>query len=367
MRLSFFVVAAVPHSYSSGMKEFAKPMSEKIAILGAGGVGGVIGAYLARADHDVTLIDTWSANIDQIKEQGLRVTAMEGEFTVKAGALHLGEVSARQPLYDIAIVCVKAYDTRWATTFIEPYLAPGGFVVSAQNGVNEEAMADVIDWPRIVGCVVTISAGMYEPGHVERTNAADRQSFTLGEPSGVVSRRLERLAEIMSAAGPTKTTTNLWGERWAKLATNCMSNAVAGITGLRSSELRLNAEVRSVAIRIAGELLEVAGALGVSVERIGGIPAETYQQATADPTRRERLEQLIIEAGRDIGIGRPSLAQDVVKGRKTEVNELNGFIARKGRQVGIATPVNDAIVTVTRKVERGQIEPSLENLKSLEA
>ncbi len=95
-------------------------MSNKIAVLGAGAIGGAIGAYLARGGHDVTLIDTWPDNLAAIKANGLRVTAMEGEFTVKPHALHLGEVSAQQPRFDVVIVCVKSYDTRWAAAFVEP-------------------------------------------------------------------------------------------------------------------------------------------------------------------------------------------------------------------------------------------------------
>ena len=160
----------------------------KIGVLGAGAVGGVIGGYLARADNDVTLIDLWPANIERIKEAGLTVTTCEGEFTVDAAALHLGEVSATRPAFDVVILSVKSYDTSWASKFIEPYLAPGGFVVSAQNSINEDGIADVLGWPRVVGCVVTLGAGISEPGHPERTNSIDRSAFILGEPAPVRSK-----------------------------------------------------------------------------------------------------------------------------------------------------------------------------------
>ena len=152
----------------------------KIAVLGVGAIGGTIGGYLARAGREVTLIDTWPANIEHIKADGLTVTPQEDEFTVHPTALHLGEVSAAQQSFDAVFLSVKSYDTTWATTFIEPYLAPGGFIVSAQNSINEDAIADVVGWSRLIGCVVTLGAGMYEPGHVQRTSVAERHSFTAG-------------------------------------------------------------------------------------------------------------------------------------------------------------------------------------------
>jgi 2-dehydropantoate 2-reductase len=338
----------------------------RIGILGVGGIGGVIGGYLARAGRDVTLIDLWPANIEHIKANGITVTAQDEEFTARTTALHLGEVAAVRPAFDAVVLSVKSYDTSWSTRFIQPYLAPGGFIASAQNSINEDAIAEVVGWPRVVGCVVTLGAAMYEPGRPQRTSASDRPSFTLGEPSGMITPRLEQMAETLSDVGPTKMTGNLWGERWAKLATNCMSNAVAGMTGLKSAELRDDPAIRRLAIAIAGELLRVAAALGVSVEPISGIPAGMLLEALTDGAKQEEVEQRMVEAGRAIGTGRPSLAQDVMKGRKTEVDELNGYVVNKGRQVGVPTPVNQAVVALTKRVEAGELEPSLSNLKHIE-
>ena len=339
----------------------------KIAVLGAGAIGGIIGGYLARGGRDVTLIDLWPANIERIKDAGLTVKAHEGEFTVRATALHLGEVSAARTKFDVVFLSVKSYDTGWASKFIEPHLAAGGFVVSAQNSINEDAIAEVLGWSRVVGCVVTLGAGMYEPGTPERTSSIGRSAFTLGEPSGLITQRLRNLAEVMGDAGITKTTTNLWGERWAKLATNSMSNAIAGFTGLMSAELRLNPDVWALSIRIAAELVRVAEAHGVLVEPISGVPAALFNRALEDGAAREEVEGLMIEAGKNIGTGRPSLAQDLLKGRATEVEYLNGYVVRKGQQVGVPTPVNQAIVDLTRRVDSGEIKASLSNLALVDA
>ena len=109
--------------------------------MGAGAIGGTLAAYLSRAGRDVTVIDAWPAHIDKIKTNGLTVTTMEGTFTAKPEALHIGELSATTNRYDVVFVSVKSYDTAWVTTLVEPHLAPGGVIVSAQNGINEDIIA----------------------------------------------------------------------------------------------------------------------------------------------------------------------------------------------------------------------------------
>ena len=334
----------------------------RIAVLGVGAIGGVIGGYLARAGREVTLIDRWEANIERIRSQGLTVTGQEEEFTVQAEALLLDEVSTYRQAFDAVILSVKSYDTTSSAKLIEPRLAPGGFIVSAQNGINEDAIAEVVGWPRVMGCVVTVGAGMYEPGHVLRTTVASRHSLTLGEPSGDITPRLEEMAEVLSVVGPTKTTTNLSGERWSKLATNCMSNAMSAFTGLSSSELRENAQTRKMAIRIGSEILRVTDALGLSLGLIWGVPADVLREAQEGGAKREEAERIMTEGAKTIGTGRPSLAQDMIKGRKTEVDFLNGYVLAKGRELGIPTPVNEAVVEVTKRLEGGELEPSVSNL-----
>ena len=338
----------------------------RIGVLGVGAIGGVIGGYLSRAGHDVTLMDMWPANVERIKDRGLTITATEEEFTVQPTALHLGEVSASRPSFDAVFLSVKSYDTPWTATFLRPHLAPGGFVVSAQNSINEDTIAAAVGWTRVVGCVVTLGAGMYEPAHAEKTSANDRKAFTVGEPSGLITPRLTGLAEVLGDVGITETTTNLWGHRWGKLATNSMSNALAGSTGMGSAELRESAEARAIGIRITVELVAVAEALGVSVEPMSGIPADLFHRAASDDAARREIEDRMREYAKGLGAGRPSLAQDVKKGRLTEVDFLNGLVVRRGKEVGVPTPVNEQVVGLTKRVESGELEPSAENLRYID-
>ena len=131
-------------------------MSNRLAFVGAGAVGGYMGGHLARAGEDVTLIDPWPEHIDYIKQNGIQLSGTQGEHSVAVKALHLHEVQSlfKTPV-DIAFISTKAYDTLWATELIKQYLAPDGFIVSAQNGINEERIAGVVGWGKTVGCIVS--------------------------------------------------------------------------------------------------------------------------------------------------------------------------------------------------------------------
>jgi 2-dehydropantoate 2-reductase len=337
---------------------------EKLAVLGVGAIGSNIGAYLSRAGCDITLIDMWPAHVEEMKQHGLKVTAQDEEFTVKVKAVHLADVCNLREQFDAVFLAVKSYDSVWATKFIEPYLKPTGVLAPAQNSINEDWVAPVIGYTRTIGCVVTLGAALYEPGHVLRTSASSRPSFALGELNGMLTPRVQELIKILSPAGPTRATANLWGERWAKLTVNSMANAIAGITGMASAEMRSNANVFAIALKIAGEALAVAEVLGVQVEPVGGISAESYLDAVRG-VGVEQLRAQWIERGRALGAGRPSLLQDMMKGRRTEVDYLNGYVVRKGREAGVPTPMNEAVVEVTKRIEGGELKQGPANIPLL--
>ena len=143
-----------------------------------------------------------------------------------------------------------------------------------------------------------------------------------------------------------------------------MGNALAGITGLNSAELRASPEVFAITVRIAVEALQVAERLGVQVEPLGGIPPQAYLDAGRGEGR-DALRSTWMERGRSIGTGRPSLLQDVLKGRRTEVEELNGYVVRRGRMVGVPAPMNEAAVELVRRLEGGELQRGPANLQLL--
>src|SRR6266404_9577965 len=257
-------------------------MGKRIAVVGVGAVGGYTGAHMVRAGEDVTFIDMWPAHVDEMKKNGLRITHHEGEepFTVKLRALHLTEAQhlAKEAPIDIAFVCTKSYDTHWAALMIRQYLAPGGYVVSLQNCMNEATIAEVVGWGKTMGCIASnISVGLVEPGHVHRGGVKGGAAHTVyrtGEVHGNITERAHEVCRLVSYADSAKVTDNLWGERWSKLVANTMANGVSACTGLPGSQIAQNEPIR------------IGQARGYRLEEIDHLPpTRSLAPARAMPKR----------------------------------------------------------------------------------
>ena len=294
-------------------------MRPRIAFVGAGAVGGYLGGHLARLGHDVTLIDAWPAHVEAIRARGLVLTGIEDSqnVTVQVPALHLSDVQSlsKGPPIDIAFVSVKSYDTTWATQLIAPHLAPGGFVASLQNCINEPAIAAVVGWGRTIGVIAgTYSGELVAPGEVMRTaplGGAQRVVYAVGEPHGRVTARVEQVRDMIAAVDSVHATTNLWGERWSKLCVNVMRNGVSAATGLSGNECDRDDRIRRFSIRLGAEAVRIGQALGYALEPIQKIAPEVLAAAGAgDAAALDRAEGTILAtlaAGQPSGLQRPSM------------------------------------------------------------
>jgi 2-dehydropantoate 2-reductase len=343
-------------------------MGKRIAVVGTGAVGGYIAAYLTAASHDVIAIDGWPEHVEAMRSGGLRILGMvpSESFQKRIRAMHVTEVQslAKGAPIDIAIVSVKSYDTAWATAMIAPYLAPGGYVVSAQNGVNEERIASVVGWDRTIGCVVgnNFAVDLIDAGVVKRTMPRDTavKSLELGEVHGRVTPRLKELEGIMQCVDSCAITNNLWGVRWSKLCVNGMRNALSAVTGMSGNERDAHDQVRRIGIRLGSEAVRVGQALGYQLESMARIPAARFGEAPDNPAAMAEIEEALVRGTKSSARSndqRPSMAQDIQKGRRTEIDFLNGLIVEKGSQLGVPTPTHEHLVTATRQVERGQLQP----------
>ena len=339
-------------------------MSTRIGIMGAGAIGSVVGGMLTKAGHDVTLIDQWPAHVEAMKANGLRLSGTCGEHAVPVRALHLYEAQGIQEPFDAVFLAVKGYDTDWATLFAIRFLKiPDGVIVDFQNGMNDERVAKLAGRERTLGCVITIGAGMYEPGHAMRTDNG-AVGFKIGELDGQDTPRARNLVEILNDVAPSRLTTNLFGERWSKLTVNCMANPLAGLSGLGSAEIRTELPVRRIAIQVAAEVIRVGRAAGHEVEPIFGIAAQRFVDA-AEGRGLERVEAEMAEGAQSLAGGRPSLLQDVMRGRRTEIEELNGYVVAEGRRLGVPTPFNEAVVREVHRHGVGALKPDPKNLEPL--
>jgi 2-dehydropantoate 2-reductase len=341
----------------------------RLGIMGAGAIGSNVGGMLARAGHDVTLIDQWPAHVEAIKANGLRLGGTWGDLVAPVKALHLYEAQGIQEPFDNVFLAVKGYDTEWATMFILRFLKePDGVIVDFQNGINDERVAAVAGRHRTLGCVITIGAGMYEPGVALRTDpvGTGRVGFKIGELDGADTPRARALVEVMNGVTKTEFTSHLFGERWSKLAANCMANPLAGLSGYGTAEIRTVPVVRRIAIQVAAEVIRVARAAGHEVEPIGGIAAQRYVDG-AEGRGLGDLEREMAASAAASGTGRPSLLQDVMRGRRTEIEDLNGLVVSEGKRLGVPTPFNEAVVREVLRHGVGTLQPDPANLDPLAA
>ena len=336
-------------------------MGDKIAIMGVGAVGSYVGAYFVKEGEDVTFIDMWPEHVETMRSKGLRASGSQGDFTVPVNAMHLTDAQNIYDLFDIAIISVKSYDTEWATHFIKRYVREDGFFVSLQNCWNDVPMGEIVGFNRQLGCIAShIEVALWEPALVTRGGAVGRDSghtvFRVGEQDGRISPRAEKVAALLDNIDGAYVSDNLWGERWAKLSQNSMGNGLSASTGLGSQQMAEDPRCRMIRINLAKEAAKVGLAMGLNVVAIQGVPAATWADADKGDVFEELDGFMSAHGGRVNWLA--SMAQDVYKGRRSEINLMNGLVAQKGREMAVPTPFNDAVIEVMNGIDDKALEQS---------
>ena len=299
----------------------------RFAVMGAGAVGCYFGALLARAGHAVTLIGR-PAHVQAIQARGLRLqTAAQDEHVAMGASTDAGAVAGA----DVVLLCVKSTDTEAAARQIQPHLAPCALVLTLQNGVDNDERVRAVLGPAqpVAAAVVYVATAMAGPGH--------ERHFGRGELVLAPSPIAGRLVRELGAAGiPAQVSDNVRSALWSKLVINCAYNALSAIVQ-----------------RPYGWLAQQDGATGV----IADLVAECLGVAQADGVR---IAGDIHAAVRGIVQSMPgqlsSTAQDLARGRPTEIEHLNGYVVRRGQALGVATPVNHALLVLVRMAEAARAE-----------
>jgi 2-dehydropantoate 2-reductase len=343
----------------------------RIAFMGAGAVGSYLSGWLAHTGHDVAVFDQWAEQVDKIASDGIEISGPHETFVARPRIFHLhsAEAVSREAPFDIGFVAVKAYDTKWAACFIDRFIAPDGFIVSAQNCWPDPDIAAAVGAKRAVGLVMSnISVEMFEAGKVNRPVRRRCRDdgyvvFRAGEHDGSVTERLQRVVDLLDPIDAGQMTDNLWGERWGKLSQNCMGNPVAGISNMGLSEIASEPACRALQINLAKEAATVGLALELDVVKFGGEPAKTWADA-GRPEIYEELDGMLARRSQGPN-NRPSMGQDVIKGRTSEITHINGYVLGKARELGIAVPATEAIVDAMLAVDAGTLKPGRANIDAV--
>jgi len=334
--------------------------NRKIAVLGTGAIGSSIGADLTHAGLDVTLIDQWPAHVKAMKTNGLQVQFKDSQFQVPVKAMNLCDLSSAQTEFDIVFLAAKSNDTRWLAEFIKPWLKGDGIVVGTQNGMNDDAIASIIGRNQVIGCVVELQAELFTPGQIQRNTTRKGTWFTVGELDGSLTPRVKEISAIMGKVGRCEITNNIYGAKWTKLIANSMTMGPFSLFGLRNFEACALPGMFDISVKLGRESLAVGAALGYRMEPLFGLRADEFA-GSSDENLITTMKTLMSH----VGGGRTAPIHDHLKGRTSEIEFISGLVSRKGRELGIATPANDAVTALDRRINRGEITMSAGNFELL--
>ena len=330
-----------------------------ITIVGAGAIGGTVGAFLTDAGYDITLVDVVPEHVRVMNERGLRITGLRGDRTFPVTAILASEL--RGPL-GVTFLCVKGHYTEPVMQQIGPLLARDGYILSLQNGLNEEIIARHVGAERTVGAFIHFGADYIEPGLIQ---LGSEQTIYPGELDGTITPRLQAIQAALSHVMPAEMTTNIWGFLWGKLVYGAMAFAVSCVDAPVPEIIdnRLGLRICQAA---SAEAYAVAKSQADRLEWIGEFDPNAF--APGDDFA-DRSEAALNEMA---GAMRASIKQHMgiwrdlkIKKRKTEVDMLSAVIVAKGAEHNIPTPVNAAIVDVIHEIEAGKRGMDWSNLDDI--
>jgi 2-dehydropantoate 2-reductase len=303
----------------------------RILVVGAGAMGSSVGGFMAKAGHDVTLLDQYKAHMDAISRHGLRITGIWGDHHV-ANLTPLTSPAGLKPgQFDLVVVSVKSHDTGAAIESVKHLVDDNTLVLSYQNGLgNWERIAETIGWPRTVGARVIYGVRMLEPGVVEVTVIAEPSALGVNSPE-TPEGRVREIADAMNQAGiPTIYTDAVAAKLWQKITYNCALNPLSALLDVNYGKLAQSPHTLEIMRAIVFEIYAVGQAMKIPLDPPN---AEAYF---------DRFVNVLIPP---TAAHYASMREDLRLGRRSEIDALNGAICRYGRQYNVPTPVN---LTLTR-------------------
>ena len=328
----------------------------KCAIYGAGAMGTVLGAYIAKAGRQVDLINRNEKHIAALKERGAHIVGTV-DFVQKVNALLPSEMSGK---YDVILLMTKQRDNAQIVSFLKEYLAEDGALCTCQNGLPEPKVADIIGADRTLGCAIAWGATFRGEGVSELTSEPSALTFSLGAFGK--GNRLQDVKELLGCMGSVTVEENFIGARWSKLLINSAFSGLSTVTGGTFGEVSEKKAPRRVAQSIIKECIDVAKAAGICVEPVQGHRIDKLFDYKG--WLKKKISYMLIPvAMKKHARLISSMLQDLKKGKKCEIDFINGVVCEYGEKYGVPTLFNRKTVEIVHGIEEGKYPVSFENIR----
>jgi 2-dehydropantoate 2-reductase len=337
-----------------------KAQNNSIAFFGTGANGSAIASDIIDAGYTVHCYDQWPENIEAIRQNGFVINSPNSTNNVRAEAFHLCQLAEVTRKFDIVFMAFKSYDTQWACEMIKPYLSDSGILVGLQNGMTAKIIESSVGAERTIGCVVELSSEMTDPGIVQRNTPKEKTWFGLGSVDGSSELAINDISEILSCAGTVSISDNILSAKWMKLLVNTMSLAPFALLGLPVQAGLSEDGMREIVLEIGQEAMLLGEALGYKPEPIMGLSKIEMDQSNRLPEKL--LNTLVGHIG---PAARDCILQDFLKGRRTEVEMINGFVVTELAKIGKTAPYNSAVMQIGAMISSGELSPKPENIEIL--
>lgn len=333
----------------------------RVAIYGAGSLGTILGAYISRGGEKIELINRNKAHVEALQTQGAHIIGTV-QFVQPVVAYTPAEMSGK---YDIVFLMTKQQHNAEVVAMLKDFLAEDGVLVTFQNGLPELQIADIIGEERVLGCTVAWGATMQRAGVCELTSSPDALSFSLGSISATRNRHFDKVKQLLELMGKVDVEENFIGTRWSKLLINASFSGMSAVLGCTFGEAAKPKASRRIVQALIKECIDVCKAGGIRIEPVQG--KDIVKLLDYNNALKKAFSSFIIPiAIRKHAALKASMLQDLEKGKLTEVDAINGAVSAFGRKVGCPTPMNDRVVDIIHRIERGELNPSFDNLKFFE-
>lgn len=329
----------------------------RIAIYGAGSLGTVLGANFAKSGLQVDLYSRNEEHIQALRKDGATVVG-KVQMNQQVKAFLPSEMNG---LYDCIFLLTKQLENQKVAFFLKSFLADDGMLCTMQNGLPEPLLIEILGKDRVCGCAVGWGATLLCPGVAELTSEPDTLCFNLGLPSLGREERLIEIAEILKHMGEVTIERNFIGARYSKLLINAAFSGTATALGTTFGRVAQDRKARRIAQLVMKECLDTAKAAEIRIEPVQGKDiAKLFDYHS--PFKRLISFALIPLAMRKHAALKPSMLQDIEKGKRSEVDAINGVLAEEAKKVGVATPANEKVLEVIHRIEKGELRADWDNL-----